>query len=108
MSTPKRTRRRAYKTPSRRRLNKWRNRAERLILRAGVRGFRWFMREIELTQPQAMAAKQAGVDLLARFRPYMGTPQTQAEREAMLSFLLGRPFQYHPWHRETNNETLSA
>ncbi len=67
---------RNYKTPSRRRVKKWRSRVERLAYsNMGRRGFHcWFNELLNLT-PMIDAAKRAGVDLLDRLpkpeRPFL-------------------------------------
>lgn len=55
---------RIYKTPNRRRLNKWRSRIERFIFRAHFRGLPWFLRQLPAYAPLIEAAERAGVDLL--------------------------------------------
>jgi hypothetical protein len=57
---------RIYKTPSRRRLKKWRSRTERIIDRAGARGSQWFIRQVLMTSPLQKAAKRIGEDVYPR------------------------------------------
>lgn len=90
--------RRIYKTPSRRRLKKWRKRAFRLITRSRHRGFRWFLAEMLQCFPLIEAAKRTGVDLSRELNERFGGPVNE---EDMVAFMLGSRC---PWPSKRNLE----
>jgi hypothetical protein len=100
---------RVFKTPSRRRLKKWRSRFERIIHRAGPRGFLWFMRQIILLDPLEDAAKRAGVSLSGEFvakytdLSFATMPREQMNR--MLAWIMG-PNDLSAWADFPTRENL--
>jgi hypothetical protein len=70
---------RRYKTPSRRRLKKWRTRVDRLVS-TGIG--RKFFRDFQIVEPMIQAARRSGVDLLDHLpKP---PPMTPSELHALL------------------------
>ena len=93
-----------YKTPSRRRLKKWRILVERLAYSdVGRRGFDHWFTELIRCQPLIAAAKRAGVDLLSRLpKP---EPITAGELRGRLHWLiLGERLRESDWPTRENLE----
>lgn len=89
MKTLKRYRR-IYKTPNNRRLKKWRRRVERMVERAGTRGFKWFWAEMQRTRPLQNAADRLGVNLAAKFDDLVAMPiPREVLMEGLMNFILG-------------------
>jgi hypothetical protein len=95
---------RRYKTPSRRRLKKWRSRVERLAYaNIGRRGFAHWFNELLNCTPMIDAAKHARVNLLDRLpkpepRPY------EEVRDMLYAMMFGRPILMEDWPTRENLE----
>ena len=97
---------RVFKTPSRRRLKKWRSRVHRLAYsNTSRRGFAHWFNELLNCQPLIEAAKQAGVDLLDQLpKPEKPMPWNEV-REMVYQVIFGRSSR-SPWSDFPTRENL--